>query len=334
MKEFFRYLALGMMVAGLFQIPGSVFSLDLQSVLEKHDPAQDSGIAPPAVSNSAGANAETDENTYPQSGTVKVSTTLNIRQGPWGKIIGHFRNSDKVEIVGRQGDWLKITWNGKPAFIHSKYVTIKGANSGTTTAGNSGSTGGTDTGNTGTNTGTTTTGPVAGNHANLDPDGRVPRRLLNAALAYFDANRSSIRNQRVISVIDFSKHSSTERFFIIDMQSGRVSSYVTAHGQGSDPNSSGYATRFSNTDGTHMSSVGIYVTGDTYQGGKGYSLYLDGKSGTNSNARSRAIVIHPASYVRTGGSVGRSWGCPALDPRLSASVIDRIKGGSVIYADR
>lgn len=171
------------------------------------------------------------------------------------------------------------------------------------------------------------------NHAHLDPDNIVPKALLAKALKYFDANQSIIKNKDVIGVIDFSQHSSKKRFYIIDMQSGRVETHLTAHGKNSDPDHDGYATIFSNTPGSEMSSQGIYLTAETYEGSHGYSLKLDGKSSTNSNARSRAIVIHPADYVfADGGKIGRSWGCPALEPRFSEEIIDQIKGGAVIYA--
>lgn len=180
--------------------------------------------------------------------------------------------------------------------------------------------------------GSTSTPATNENYAHLDPGNIVPKALLTKALNYFESNKSKINNQNVIGVIDFSQHSSKERFYIIDMQSGRVETYQTAHGKNSDTDHDGYATQFSNTPGSLMSSQGIYLTAETYYGGKGYSLMLDGKSSTNSNARSRAIVIHPADYVQPGGTIGRSWGCPALDPRFSEEVIDRIKGGAVIYA--
>ena len=90
---------------------------------------------------------------------------------------------------------------------------------------------------------------------------------------------------------------------------------------------------FSNTPGSEMSSRGFYLTAETYQGSNGLSLVLDGLSTTNSNARSRAIVIHGAEYVSPGSLIGRSWGCPALDMRYYIEVINQIKGGVLIYAE-
>lgn len=170
-------------------------------------------------------------------------------------------------------------------------------------------------------------------YAHLDPENIVPKARLATALKYFDANKSKIKNKEFIGVIDFSQHSSKERFYVINMITGDVETFQVAHGKGSDPDFDGYATKFSNIPDSNMSSQGIYLTGSTYEGSHGYSLYLDGMSSTNSNARSRAIVIHPADYVVPGQKAGRSWGCPALDPRESQHVIDELKNGAVIYAE-
>lgn len=173
---------------------------------------------------------------------------------------------------------------------------------------------------------------VTGDYSHLDPDQLIPKNLLNEAIVYYDANLGKIKNQRQMVVIDFKRHNSKKRFFIIDMESGRVENYLTAHGKNSDPDFDGYATKFSNTPDSNMTSLGFYLTAETYYGKNGYSLRLDGLSTTNSNARSRAIVIHGADYVAPGPKIGRSYGCPALEMRYHQEVIDQIKGGTLIYA--
>jgi hypothetical protein len=170
-------------------------------------------------------------------------------------------------------------------------------------------------------------------YSHVDQDKIVPAALLSKTLAYYDANQSKIKNKNYIIVIDFKQHNSKKRFYLINMNTGDVEQYLTAHGKNSDPDFDGYATKFSNTEGSLMSSVGFYVTAETYYGDNGYSLRLDGLSPTNSNARSRAIVIHGASYVRDVSLIGRSYGCPALEEQYAADVIDTIKGGVLIYAD-
>lgn len=167
----------------------------------------------------------------------------------------------------------------------------------------------------------------------VDQNKVVPTALLSKTLAYYDANQSKIKNKNYIIVIDFKQHNSKKRFYLVNMNTGDVEQYLTAHGKNSDPDFDGYATKFSNSEGSLMSSLGFYVTAETYYGDNGYSLRLDGLSSTNSNARSRAIVIHGASYVRTASLIGRSYGCPALEEQYAADVIDTVKGGSLIYAD-
>ncbi len=162
----------------------------------------------------------------------------------------------------------------------------------------------------------------------------VPSTLLSKTLAYYDANLSRLRNKNYIVVIDYKQHNSKKRFYLIDMQSGDVERYLTAHGKNSDVDFDGFATEFSNISGSKMTSLGFFRTAETYEGENGYSLRLDGLSTTNSLARERAIVIHGASYVRQASLIGRSHGCPALEERYAADVIDTIKGGSLIYAAR
>lgn len=172
-------------------------------------------------------------------------------------------------------------------------------------------------------------------YAYVDPKGLVPDKLLAEALAYFDKNLSKIKNPRYLSVIDFSAHSKNSRLFVIDMNDGSVWALHVAHGSGSDKNHDGFAEKFSNVSGSNASSLGFYMTAETYSGKHGYSLRLDGLSATNSKARSRAIVVHGASYVSDSNvKAGRSWGCPAVSMANRTKLIDKIKGGSLIYAGK
>ena len=153
-------------------------------------------------------------------------------------------------------------------------------------------------------------------------------------------NKISTRRKNIITIIDFSKPSTEERLYVIDIKKKELlfSSYVS-HGKKSGEN---YATSFSNVKGSNQSSLGFYVTESTYQGRNGYSLLLDGlEKGINDKARERAIVIHGADYanpdvIASSGRLGRSQGCPALPRELTKPIIDTIKDGSLlyIYADR
>lgn len=143
------------------------------------------------------------------------------------------------------------------------------------------------------------------------------------------------RKRDVLTLIDFSRPSTEERLFVFDLKRRKLLfSSVVAHGRNSGGN---YATSFSNEYGSYKSSLGFYLTGETYQGKNGYSLTLDGlEKGINDRARERAIVVHGAAYAdpsvaARGGRLGRSFGCPAVPQKLSRSLIDAIKGGSVMY---
>jgi hypothetical protein len=138
-----------------------------------------------------------------------------------------------------------------------------------------------------------------------------------------------------LSVIDYSRPSTEKRLWVFDLRSRRLLyRELVAHGEGSGQN---LATLFSNEPDTHRSSLGLFVTGDTYVGQNGYSLRLAGlDEGWNDNARERAIVMHGAPYVsaefaRAHGRIGRSWGCPALRDGIAREVIDRVKGGGLLF---
>lgn len=169
-------------------------------------------------------------------------------------------------------------------------------------------------------------------YSHLDPENIVPKNILSKALDYFDKHLDAIPNKRFLGLIDFKQHNSKERFYIIDMESGRVERYLSAHGKNSDPDYDGFATKFSNTPDSLMSSLGFYLTAETYYGKNGFSLRLDGLTDSNSNARERGIVIHGAEYVTPGSKIGRSSGCPALEVRYHQQLIEQIKEGVLLFA--
>lgn len=138
-----------------------------------------------------------------------------------------------------------------------------------------------------------------------------------------------------LSVIDFSLPSSKERLWIFDVEEGTLLYHsLVSHGRNSGDL---MAKKFSNINSSFMSSLGFYVTGETYQGKHGYSLRLDGvEKGFNDLARERAIVIHGADYankefVKNTGRLGRSLGCPALPMNVYKEVINTIKDGSCLF---
>ena len=139
----------------------------------------------------------------------------------------------------------------------------------------------------------------------------------------------------LLTVIDYSLPSNTERMWILDMESNTVlKKSLVAHGRNSGEL---YAKKFSNEPGSYTSSLGFYRTGSTYQGKHGLSLYLDGlEPGINDNARLRAIVMHAADYAtddfaRQNGRLGRSLGCPSIPPDDHSEVINLLAGGSCLF---
>jgi len=142
-------------------------------------------------------------------------------------------------------------------------------------------------------------------------------------------------DKEIISVCDFTLSSTENRLWIIDLAQKKVifNTYV-AHGQGSGEE---YAVNFSNSNNSHKSSLGFYVTGDTYEGEHGTSLHLSGMDqGFNDAAYDRDIVVHGAEYVcnkfvNDNQRLGRSWGCPAVPSKLSLPIINTIKDGTCLF---
>jgi hypothetical protein len=152
-------------------------------------------------------------------------------------------------------------------------------------------------------------------------------------------SKNKLEKPSILTICDYSQSSSSKRLYVIDLNDGQLlfNTYVS-HGK----NSGGeYATSFSNSMNSHKSSLGFMITGDTYKGGNGYSMRLDGmEPGINDNVRDRDIVMHGSKYVNAkradeGTTMGRSFGCPAVSYAEHKKIIDAIKDGSCffIYAD-
>ena len=139
-----------------------------------------------------------------------------------------------------------------------------------------------------------------------------------------------------LTVIDYSLPSTDPRLWVFDMKSGELLfKELVAHGRNTGEN---LATSFSDVMDSRQSSIGLFVTRDTYVGSNGYSLRLDGlEPGFNAHARQRAIVMHGAPYVDAAmaaqqGRLGRSWGCPALREAVARHVIDTVRDGGVVFS--
>lgn len=146
----------------------------------------------------------------------------------------------------------------------------------------------------------------------------------------------AVNDPSSLTIIDYSKPSVEPRLWVLDLATREVVyEELVAHGQGSGGN---VATKFSNVPDSHQTSIGLFVTADTYVGRNGYSLRLNGlDAGFNDRARERAIVMHGAPYVNDDigkalGRLGRSHGCPAVRAPIARELIDRVKGGNLVFS--
>ena len=148
--------------------------------------------------------------------------------------------------------------------------------------------------------------------------------------------RGLVPRENILTVIDYSIASSQKRLFVFDLAARKLLfRELVAHGKNSGGD---IANHFSNSSGSLATSLGLFVTADTYVGANGYSLRLRGlEEGVNDMAWHRAIVMHGAYYVsqeaiRVLGRLGRSWGCPAVRSEIAKELIDTLRGGSAIFA--
>jgi hypothetical protein len=166
-----------------------------------------------------------------------------------------------------------------------------------------------------------------------------PREVvLKAAVsAYSKAlKQGAVAREGLLTIIDYTLPSTEPRLWVVDLLHGQVLyRELVAHGRASGDN---LARKFSNKPGSFMSSLGLFVTDQSYIGENGYSMRLRGlDKGINDHAYDRAIVMHGADYVDEGvvqalGRLGRSLGCPAVRLDIATPLIDTIKDGTVMFA--
>jgi hypothetical protein len=144
-----------------------------------------------------------------------------------------------------------------------------------------------------------------------------------------------LNNDSLLTIIDYSLPSTAERLFIIDLKNLQlIKESLVAHGKSTGDL---YPVNFSNKMQSHQSSLGFYITEDTYEGKHGYSLRLKGiEKNINDKAKERSIVIHGAdyvsdSYIQKYGRIGRSFGCPALPVDQNKQIIDLIKNNTCLF---
>lgn len=172
----------------------------------------------------------------------------------------------------------------------------------------------------------------------IDPTHQIRPAALRSAMAALDRYGDRIPNRDRIYVVDFQEHSSRQRMFEVDLNSGQVKAFRTAHGKGSDPEHTGFARRFSNIPDSYASSVGAYVTAGMAMGEKhGPNVLLEGLEPTNNEARDREIIVHSADYCEIDylvqwGKLGRSYGCFSVSRADLTSLRPAMDGGRLLFA--
>ncbi len=154
-------------------------------------------------------------------------------------------------------------------------------------------------------------------------------------IGYSKLEDKSLVKKEILTIIDFTLSSTEKRMWVLDMKNHTVLyNTLVAHGK----NTGGeFASKFSNKVNSLQSSLGFYVTGETYFGKNGLSMFIDGQEAKfNSNARDRYVVVHGADYatkdfVNRVGRLGRSYGCPAVPAALTKDIIETIKDRSVLF---
>lgn len=173
----------------------------------------------------------------------------------------------------------------------------------------------------------------------LDPDQIIRQDLLKAGLTALQDQASEGPATGRLVIIDYSRHSSEERLYVVDLATGAVTAYRTSHGLGSDPDHDGYLDRFSSVPGSQASPEGVFRIAEEYRGKHGRSVRLDGLGTENRTARSRAIVIHAAAYAEPEhlaryGKLGRSNGCIVFSQADLARFLDEVPEGTLIFAGK
>jgi hypothetical protein len=175
--------------------------------------------------------------------------------------------------------------------------------------------------------------PIASYPGEIRPD------LLRAALRSFERHGDRLRYRDRIAIADFAAPSAAKRFHLFNVESGETTSFLVAHGSGSDPDHSGWVKRLSNDPGSNASCQGAFLADDYYIGKHGRSQRLVGLDPTNDNTLARAIVIHSAWYsndamLQTHGMLGRSQGCFAVGEAHLDQVFALLGPGRLLYADK
>ena len=165
------------------------------------------------------------------------------------------------------------------------------------------------------------------------------QRILDVARREVARAGNALWRRDIAGIADFGAHSSKPRFHFANLEAGTVTSYLVAHGSGSDPERDGWLHWFSNEIGSNATSRGAYISYEWYKGKYGTSIRLGGLDPDNSNVLDRAIVLHSApyatpQYAAAHGMLGRSNGCFAMNPDDFPYALTQLSGGRLLYADK
>lgn len=162
-----------------------------------------------------------------------------------------------------------------------------------------------------------------------------PESFKEALEGFYKLKEQGLIQKDILTLVDFSMSSNVKRLWVIDMSTKTILyNSLVAHGRNTGEE---YANSFSNSNSSYKSSLGFYVTGETYTGKHGMSLKLDGlEKGINDNARERGVVIHAANYVsnafiKYNKRLGRSQGCPAIPEESLKVIVNTIKNKSCLF---
>ncbi|WP_305097262.1 murein L,D-transpeptidase catalytic domain-containing protein [Croceibacterium aestuarii] len=165
------------------------------------------------------------------------------------------------------------------------------------------------------------------------------RKILDVARREVERAGDVLWRRDVAGIADFGLHSAQPRFHFANLEQGTVTSYLVAHGLGSDPEHDGMLNWFSNEVNSNATARGAYISWEWYKGKYGTSIRLGGLDPDNTNTYERAIVMHAADYaapehVEKWGRLGRSNGCFAMAPDDFMFALTRLSGGRLVYADK
>ncbi|WP_310558721.1 murein L,D-transpeptidase catalytic domain family protein [Flavobacterium sp.] len=156
-----------------------------------------------------------------------------------------------------------------------------------------------------------------------------------ALKGFYSLKEKGLVQKDILTLVDFSLSSNVKRLWVIDLATNTILyNSLVAHGRNTGEE---FANSFSNANSSFKSSLGFYLTGETYNGKHGMSLKLDGlEKGVNDNARERGVVIHAANYVsnsfiKYNKRLGRSQGCPAIPEESLKEIVSTIKDKSCLF---